>query len=245
MDGMPKEEELKAPQGLTLEQAHNIRRDREINDLREQLKEVLATLGRRNSSHSPQRSEKSAHKSDSEEEEDSALRNYKSKDDDRGLRLDIPEFDGSMKPEVFLEWLQRIERIFDYKDYDDRKRFKVAVLKLTGYANLWYENLKSKRRKEGKARINSWETLKVRMKKCFLPTDYVQDIFLKLQGFKQDALSIEEYTIEFDKLIMLCDLEERVEHKIARFLAGLNPSIAEKVDLQPYWSFEEVCKVAS
>ena len=31
---------------------------------------------------------------------------------------------------------------------------------------------------------------------------------------------------------------------MARFLGGLEPSITEKVDIQPYWSFEDVCKLA-
>jgi len=29
-----------------------------------------------------------------------------------------------------------------------------------------------------------------------------------------------------------------------RFLRGLDQGIAKKVDLQPYWSFEDVCKLA-
>jgi len=31
---------------------------------------------------------------------------------------------------------------------------------------------------------------------------------------------------------------------MARFLRGLKPSIAEKVDIQLYWSFEDVCKLS-
>ena len=31
---------------------------------------------------------------------------------------------------------------------------------------------------------------------------------------------------------------------MARFLRGLEPSIAEKVDIESYWSFEDVCKLA-
>ena len=31
---------------------------------------------------------------------------------------------------------------------------------------------------------------------------------------------------------------------MARFPRGLEPSIAEKVDIQPYWSFEDLCKLA-
>ena len=75
MTGVSNEEELKVPGGLTLEQAHNMRRDREITELKEQLKEVLTKLDQRTSSHSPHRSERSKNISDSEEEEDSRHRN--------------------------------------------------------------------------------------------------------------------------------------------------------------------------
>lgn len=59
------------------------------------------------------------------------------------------------------------------------------------------------------------------MKKRFLPTDYIEDRFLKLQSFMQETLSVEEYVAEFERLTMLCDLEEKVEHKIARYITGL------------------------
>jgi len=31
---------------------------------------------------------------------------------------------------------------------------------------------------------------------------------------------------------------------MARFMRGLNPNIAENVELQPYWTFEDLCKLA-
>lgn len=124
------------------------------------------------------------------------------------------------------------------------KRFKVVVLKLTNYASLWYENLKGKRRRERKPKLESWESLKKRMKKRFLPSDYVQDMYLKLQAFKQNSLSVDEYINEFEWLNIMCDLEERTEHKIARFITGLERRIAKKVDLRPHWTFEEVCNMA-
>jgi len=31
---------------------------------------------------------------------------------------------------------------------------------------------------------------------------------------------------------------------MVRFLKGLDPNIDEKVDIQPYWTFEDVCKLA-
>ena len=32
---------------------------------------------------------------------------------------------------------------------------------------------------------------------------------------------------------------------MARFLKGLEPAIAEKVDIQSYWSFKDLCKLAN
>jgi len=56
---------------------------------------------------------------------------------------------------------------------------------------------------------------------------------------------VEKYIHEFEQLQIRSGLEEEPNQIMARFLRGLDPSIAEKVDLQPYWSFEDVCKLAT
>jgi len=40
---------------------------------------------------------------------------------------------------------------------------------------------------------------------------------------------------------MRVSLDEEPELKIARFIKGLSPTIANKVDLQPFLSFDDVC----
>jgi len=55
---------------------------------------------------------------------------------------------------------------------------------------------------------------------------------------------VEEYLREFEQLQIRSGIEEEPEQTMARFLRGVEPSIAEKVDIQPYWSFEDVCKLA-
>ncbi|XP_048502869.1 uncharacterized protein LOC125498660 [Beta vulgaris subsp. vulgaris] len=243
--------EGRVPRGLTFEQSQNLRRDRQLEDLTTRMDELMHMMqqgmrdNRRNNSPSPDRSaHTSNHEASSEEEANHPRHRQPQRDDDRGLRLDLPNFDGAMEPKKFLEWLQWMERVFDYKDYDDAKRFKVAILKLTGYASLWYKNLRNKRRKDGKPSLRSWEKLKTRMKKRFLPSAFTQDMFRKLQVLQQHSLSVEEYVVEFERINMLCDVDEKAEHKIARFIAGLDKKLAKKVDLQPYWSFEEVVQVA-
>ncbi|KAJ9563958.1 hypothetical protein OSB04_009118 [Centaurea solstitialis] len=59
------------------------------------------------------------------------------------------------------------------------------------------------------------------------------------------SLSIDDYTREFEQLVLRSGIEEKPEQTMARYVGGLNHEIAEKLELQPYWSFGEVCKLAS
>jgi len=61
----------------------------------------------------------------------------------------------------------------------------------------------------------------------------------------QGNLNIEEYTREFEKLVIKCDLQEPEEQTIVRYLGGLDPRYANVVDLQAYTTFNEVCELAT
>ncbi|XP_031398394.1 uncharacterized protein LOC116208956 [Punica granatum] len=85
--------------------------------------------------------------------------------------------------------------------------------------------------------------MKRELKKKFVPASYKQDIFSRLYNFKQEELTVEEYTAEFEHLMMKCDLVEPEEQTIARYLGGLRSEIRNVVQLQLYWTFENVCKL--
>ncbi|KAK9740732.1 hypothetical protein RND81_03G056500 [Saponaria officinalis] len=183
--------------------------------------------------------------SDSEKDDASSTKENGAKhDDDRGLKLDIPDFDGELDPEKFLDWIRQAERVFEYKEYDEHKQFKVAILKLTKYASLWYENLKKQRKRDKKGKLDTWAKLKKHLMRRFLPKDFEQENYLKLQALTQDNMSVAEYIKEFEKMTIVCDLEEKEELKIARFIKGLIPSIANRVEVQIYNGFDEVCRLA-
>ena len=67
---------------------------------------------------------------------------------------------------------------------------------------------------------------------------------MKLHNLKQREKSVEEYTMEFDYLMIKCDIVEPEEQTIARYLGGLKPEIGNVVQLQPYWTYVDVCKLA-
>ncbi|KAK4260359.1 hypothetical protein QN277_003486 [Acacia crassicarpa] len=99
------------------------------------------------------------------------------------------------------------------------------------------------RNQEGKRRFKSWATLKRLMDKRFLPASHKQGLYLKIYSLKQEDMSVEEYIREYEQLLMTSGLQEIQEQKIARFIGGLNNDIAKKVELQPFWTFEDVCKL--
>ena len=87
----------------------------------------------------------------------------------RDIKFETLKFDGNLNPENYPDWVQALERIFELKDYNDEKAFKLAILKMKGYASLWYEHLKKSRAREAKSKIKTWSKLKKHMDKRCLP----------------------------------------------------------------------------
>ena len=127
------------------------------------------------------------------------------------FKIDIPEFEGKLDPDDFLEWLQTVERVFEYKEIPDEQKVKVIALKLRKYASLWWTNLLAKRARQGKGKIRTWEKMKNKLRGRFLPPNYVQDNYTLLHHLTQGSMSVEEYTREFEKLMIKCDLQEAEE----------------------------------
>nr|KAJ0219425.1 hypothetical protein LSAT_V11C300109970 [Lactuca sativa] len=67
-----------------------------------------------------------------------------------GIKIKVPEFDGMNDPNVFLDWLQIVERVFDLRDVPEDVKVKLVALKLRKYASLWWENMKKKRAQKRK-----------------------------------------------------------------------------------------------
>lgn len=58
------------------------------------------------------------------------------------VKIDVPEFDGKDEPNVFLDWLQTVERIFVLRDIPKKYKVKLVAIKLRKYASLWWEHVK-------------------------------------------------------------------------------------------------------
>jgi hypothetical protein len=70
-----------------------------------------------------------------------------------GLKLKIASFRGSSSPKEYLEWIQKVEKVFEWYEYSKERKCKVAALEFTNYALLWWENLKIQRGRNGKQHL--------------------------------------------------------------------------------------------
>jgi len=111
-----------------------------------ELSEVLAHLrndprgGMRRNRVPPREEPSSSPSSSSQDDEPPGRERRPSRqpvDDLRDMKFDPPEFEGNLNPDLFIEWMQALERFFEIKEYSEEKVFKVVVLKLKKYASLW------------------------------------------------------------------------------------------------------------
>nr|GEW05586.1 hypothetical protein [Tanacetum cinerariifolium] len=63
---------------------------------------------------------------------------------------------------------------------------------------------------------------------------------VKIQRVKDGKSKVETWA----KMKKLCDVDEKVEQVISRFLGALQPHIADVVHLQQYLTYEDVCRLA-
>jgi len=105
------------------------------------------------------------------------------------------------------------------------------ALKLRKYASIWWANLVAKRARKGKAKIHSWDQIRDKLKDKFLPSHYLRDNYLKLHHLEQGTKSVEEYTTEFEQLLLKCDLKEDESQTFVRCLSGLDDQIAHVIEL--------------
>ncbi|KAF7112938.1 hypothetical protein RHSIM_RhsimUnG0177700 [Rhododendron simsii] len=67
-----------------------------------------------------------------------------------------------------------------------------------------------------------------------------ESLNVKLRNFQQHDLSVEEYTMEFEHVMIKCDIIEPEEQIIAPYLGGFRTEIVRVVQLQPDWTYNDV-----
>ncbi|XP_016690209.2 uncharacterized protein [Gossypium hirsutum] len=97
--------------------------------------------------------------------------------------FDAPsEAESKSDPEAYLEWEKKIELVFDYHNYSEAKKVKLAAIEFSDYAMIWWDQLITSRRRNGKRPIATWTKMKALMRRRFIPSYYHRELYQKLQS---------------------------------------------------------------
>ena len=98
------------------------------------------------------------------------------------VQAQISEFDGGMELEEFVDWLDSIKTYFDWKEVPEERKVKLVGAKLGGAASTWWKHYQNDREMRGKGKIRSWSKMKDKPKAQFLPRDYEQTLYQRVQN---------------------------------------------------------------
>ena len=70
-----------------------------------------------------------------------------------------------------------------------------------------------------------------KMRPTFLPHNYLQTMYQRLQNWNQGSKSVDEYMEGFHKLLARVDLSESDDQLVLRYIGGLRTQIQDTVNL--------------
>ena len=62
-----------------------------------------------------------------------------------GIKIEIPEFQGSLQPDELIDWINNVEEILEFKEVPADKRVPLVVTRFRGRASAWYQQIKTTR----------------------------------------------------------------------------------------------------
>ena len=162
------------------------------------------------------------------------------------VKVNAPEFDGRMDPNVFSDWLVAIEEYFDWYEMIDSERVRFAKMKLTNSAKMYWQNVLQDMLRLGEPPITQWAVMKAKLQDKYIPPSYKSQFFSTMINLKQMTLSVADYSSKFEEARLRCS-EFHAEDQFAvctRFVNGLRFDIQRMVRLHAPHTVEDAYQKA-
>ena len=71
------------------------------------------------------------------------------------LKLELSTYEGSLVAEHLIDWINELDKYFEYEDIEEYKKVRFVVTKMKGHASLWWDSVQAERRRKSKPLIKS------------------------------------------------------------------------------------------
>ncbi|CAL8994463.1 unnamed protein product, partial [Prunus brigantina] len=102
----------------------------------------------------------------------------------------VVDFYGKMHVEDYLDWEASLENYFEWKPMAEDRKVLFVTLKLKSTALQWWKRVEEQHTRQGKQKINTWDRMKSKLRKQFLPADYTMELYERFHNLKQRDMSV-------------------------------------------------------
>jgi len=104
--------------------------------------------------------------------------------------------------EAYLDWVAKVEQLFDSHMVEEERRVSLAALSFQGHALNWWTTLVLQKRKKGLPKIEYWFDLKEALHARHVPSYYKKELMDKLQRLQQRNMIVEEYRQRMEQQLL-------------------------------------------
>ena len=159
-------------------------------------------------------------------------------------KADVPTCNGILNPKEVLNWVNSMDKHFDYEEVPTNKKLKFYMTKLKVRASLWWDGAQSERKKKNKQPIKSCDRMMVKLKDKFLPKDYQLSLYRKTQNLRQRLLIVKEYMEEIYKVNIREGYTKEISENTSRYINGVILVIQYEINMLSLSTIEEAYQCA-
>ena len=82
-------------------------------------------------------------------------------------RVDVHMYEGNFNVEELMDWINYLNRYFDFEEIKDKKKVRYAATKLKGQSFIWWDELHIHIESRRKSKIHSWVKMLYKIKSIY------------------------------------------------------------------------------
>ncbi|XP_039164045.1 uncharacterized protein LOC120291138 [Eucalyptus grandis] len=163
------------------------------------------------------------------------LQHIREPDWEKEVKKDVPEFTSNESPDEIVDWLTLVNEVFEHRNVPENRRVGIIAMRFRGKAIAWWRREKQTRQAVGKAQVTSWRKMEGKIQKYFLPKGYKRELYQRYQNLKQGTRTVDQYTNEFNELVIRNNIQDPEEVLVNKYLNGLQFYIQDALEVLDIW----------